>query len=423
MLEQWCCVMVAALAVGCAPMVSAFEDSPSPRSSKQTRDKIADSGIRDSAMRREAGQAAEQVSEPARSEINVGDAGLAYPADGPQREPPSPACAEAAKGACERLVVCSSTGLKALYGDVQACVQSLSNVCTVNLTLPDAGPATECVQSLAEAACAPDHAVNVAICEASSQPVATPCDERRSKTQIAPEAGNELRRFARLVVATSVQSSNDNKSDDVLETFQILLKTSDVGGSSLHTGGWTRVGDFADTGFRAELRDPHVASRNQVGHFLTAIHHAMTGVPGFVRMLIDGVLSDSARTFAMKVDIGHELAEDPELPCVNAQESLQAIDGWRKQYSLCRLGHIFAFESALKNMNDTADGVVDLEKLERDLEPLLGEIVETRLGNSRADMLLTLLGWKFGEMLMEGKLKTRKATAQWIERNLGDGVP
>src|SRR5690606_34510246 len=38
---------------------------------------------------------------------------------------------------------------------------------------------------------------------------------------------------------------------------------------------------FGENGFRAEFHDPHVASSNQVGHFLTAVGMAYN--PGLVR--------------------------------------------------------------------------------------------------------------------------------------------
>jgi RHS repeat-associated protein len=75
-----------------------------------------------------------------------------------------------------------------------------------------------------------------------------------------------------------------------LETMQQILGETAQHYGAIQFGGWIRSGprELGDTGFRPALQDPWVQSRYQVGHFLTAVGHALNGIDSRLRAGIAG---------------------------------------------------------------------------------------------------------------------------------------
>jgi RHS repeat-associated protein len=248
---------------------------------------------------------------------------------------------------------------------------------------------------------------------------------------------------------------------------QILTETSQNLGA-INFGGWVRSGpaESGDTGFRPALQDPWVSSRFQVGHFLTAVSHALNGIPTNVRTgigfaqaaratpLIGGILEDATslagyratavqpwevdvgpgaggtalgpvwsnltgvnrqdRAFAIWVDVGHEAVSDAYGPL--------------QQLGTISRRDIEEFQQAVNQISHDPNGTVDLDRLAVSLARLGTRLGLTfnaqtgRQGNSMQDLLLTALGYGFADMLRSGAFANAEQAADWLQRNLGTTI-
>ncbi len=157
---------------------------------------------------------------------------------------------------------------------------------------------------------------------------------------------------------------------------------------------------FGMDGFRAEFEDPWEESKNQVGHFLTAVRMAFDdrflSLPIYPLLL--GGFRDQNR--ALRLIIGHEKHPDPEEPTsVHPRNILNAILGFRSQYRSASDEDIELFLAGRLEVISIGDG----------------------LGNSLADLRLSHKGWQFGKLIASGQIFSRESAADWIRRELGDG--
>jgi hypothetical protein len=227
----------------------------------------------------------------------------------------------------------------------------------------------------------------------------------------------------------------------------------------LHTGL-----PFSDRGFRGDrarggsgLRDPWEPSRNQVGHFLTAVRLAfrletvaepVLGRPMRAWLGADPALSDEQ--VGKRLTVGHELSMDPgwfrgalfgglagaaiplvlglqgrpaafAIPVGSAFGGLsgalaQQFLGFRRQYQRATAGDEAAFDRALAAAGPGP--VLDLDAAEDALRPLFDRIDVDSCGNSYQDLRLSLLGWWLGEAIRRGPLQHAREVAGWIRVHL-----
>jgi hypothetical protein len=221
---------------------------------------------------------------------------------------------------------------------------------------------------------------------------------------------------------------------------------------------------FLDEGFRGDqtrrgtgFRDPWPSSRNQVGHFLTAVGLAfrpalvsepVAGLPMRTWLGADRSLSDEQ--VAKRLIIGHELGPDPGLlyggvsgaliggaiaPLLGARgrdaalgivvgavagavvgAAAQQLLGFRDQFSRATPDDEAAFDLALAALG--AGPEPDLPAAEAELGPVFGRIDVDSRGNSDQDLRLSLLGWSLGAGIREGIMASGPEVASWVRANL-----
>jgi hypothetical protein len=228
--------------------------------------------------------------------------------------------------------------------------------------------------------------------------------------------------------------------------------------------------EFGDTGFRGEptpdgsgFRDPHPSSRNQVGHFLTAVGLEFSPeivareIPffGTVRAMVGAPATMSDADVALRLTIGHEKSRDPNggaevlvnVLLAGGLEFLRsgpegetddernqrvgraaAVEGERQvreiiaafqaQFAATTDADIAAWNEALARFRSDGSG------LEGPDSPLNRIAVNPALkGNSRQDLRLSLVGYALGQMIGSGAFADRAAVAAFIRRSLGPAAP
>jgi len=221
---------------------------------------------------------------------------------------------------------------------------------------------------------------------------------------------------------------------------------------------------FLDFGFRGDrerrgsgFRDPWPPSRNQVGHFLTAVglgfRPALVSEPvaGFpLRFLLGAPGSLSDEQVAKRLIVGHELWPDPGLlrgglvgallggtiaPLTGARGqaaalgvavgavvgavagmAMQQVLGFRAQLSRATPDDEATFDRAVAALG--AGTTPDLAAAEVELAPLFRKIDVNSRGNSDQDLRLSLLGWSLGVAIREGVMVSGSDVASWIRTNL-----
>lgn len=147
---------------------------------------------------------------------------------------------------------------------------------------------------------------------------------------------------------------------------------------------------IGDTGFRLEMRDSslHPSSSNQIGHFLTAVDIGCYAAKLKLGQILP--LPDKPREvyYLISAMIGHERAADDASP----------------------------YEKAVGILSVTNK---DIENFERGKLHLI-EIDTSKTGNSYQDLLLTWVGYTFGEKVARGDFATRTEAARWLKIMLTD---
>jgi len=228
---------------------------------------------------------------------------------------------------------------------------------------------------------------------------------------------------------------------------------------------------FGDTGFRGDqktggrgFRDPWPSSRNQVGHFLTALGLKVAPeivarpVPilGSVRAIVGAPAGMSDADVAVRMTIGHEKAADPPTGADAARAVLAAAtraydaskkDGesalerdrrvariivaetrgqvagilaeFRAQFSATTDGDVVAWHKALRMSARGRGTAFDTRAIEGWRSPLRRIKVSSGEGNSMQDLRLSLVGWRLGELIQSGALDSRGAVGAWLRATLG----
>ena len=204
--------------------------------------------------------------------------------------------------------------------------------------------------------------------------------------------------------------------------------------------------EFQDVGFKGDrnhggkgFKDPHPSSRNQVGHFLTAVGLAFR--PETVSRHVLGIrmrdhigipkeLSDD--DVALRLTIGHELSPDPNvllagilgaafppgLPLGGASAAIyyEIWNSYRNQFFSVKPEDIAAFVIALNALG--TNPLLNMDLAEVALLPIFLKIRVQERGNSYQDLRLSLVGWYLGKAILQGRFTTGAQVAEWIRRNL-----
>lgn len=221
---------------------------------------------------------------------------------------------------------------------------------------------------------------------------------------------------------------------------------------------------FSDLGFRGDrarggsgLRDPWEPSRNQVGHFLTAV-----GLAFRPEIVAEPVLGRSMRSWlgpdpalsdeqvGKRLTVGHELAQDPGViggaligalagalvPSALGVDGraaallgaafgglagalAQQLLGFHHQFHRAADEDVDAFDSALAALGPGPS--LDLDAAEAALRPLFEKIDVHSRGNSYQDLRLSLLGWWLGTAVRRGSVTGGDEIAAWVRAHLKGG--
>ncbi|MET8846299.1 hypothetical protein [Amycolatopsis sp. NPDC004625] len=224
--------------------------------------------------------------------------------------------------------------------------------------------------------------------------------------------------------------------------------------------------DFSDTGFAGDrtphgpgFRDPHPSSQNQVGHFLTAtgLQYSPAVVSreipyfGTIRRMVAAPAALSDQDVALRLTIGHEKGPDPDgiaafvnivvtgvaerwaagpegeteeqrerriTKAIEKEVNRQVgeiIAAFRAQFQACTDADVAAWQDAL-----AALGIGATLNMTAAEVPLGRIAVDPAMrGNSRQDLRLSLVGWRFGQLIQGGGLPDRHTAAGWLRANLG----
>jgi hypothetical protein len=289
--------------------------------------------------------------------------------------------------------------------------------------------------------------------------MATAANQERIR-QLAAEAPTDLEALARLFDDDEI-ADNGTVAGRLRAVMEATERRTFPG---LHTGL-----PFSDTGFAGSrepggpgFRDPWPSSRNQVGHFLTAV--AMRFAPEFVsrrlpvfgsvRRLVGAPSAMSDAEVALRLAIGHEKRSDPPdvweafllvladglvaarwslvrdstplqrarriglaMLLAGTRQLLVSLTEYRAQFKAVGESDIAAWHEALRA---TASGrSIDRTLLESPRSPLRRIEVGHGIGNSEQDLRLSLAGWRLGELIAEQAFASRHEVADWLRRTLG----
>ena len=226
---------------------------------------------------------------------------------------------------------------------------------------------------------------------------------------------------------------------------------------------------FSDTGFAGDrgkggagFRDPWPSSRNQVGHFLTAVRlslapdvvHQPIPVLGSIRAIVGAPREMGDSEVALRLAIGHEKAPDPRdalpaalrvlatgvavggvatiadadrwtiagaggiaLSAASAWQARVILGGFRRQFSATSEEDLAAWQQALQMAGPGTP--FDRDAVEGPESPLRTIAVADGVGNSIQDLRLSLVGWRLGGLIEEGAFANRHAVGPWLRATLG----
>ena len=164
-------------------------------------------------------------------------------------------------------------------------------------------------------------------------------------------------------------------------------------------------------GFRKELRDSPVESGGnpQLAHFMTAVAIGKFNEDTRITARQHGGLglaigSGVAEDKLIRILIGHEkIGKD--------QEGLSALE----QAKLTSDVDVSKFVAALNALGDGVQQDIDLVEASKHLS---GISIGTGKGASKEDLVASLVGYKFGQLVAQDRFKTPHDAAQWLRRNV-----
>lgn len=181
--------------------------------------------------------------------------------------------------------------------------------------------------------------------------------------------------------------------------------------------------EFSDVGFIGDrnpggegYRDPHESSRNQVGHFLSAVglgygptkvNAPIPLLGGRIRDAVGAPPTMSDEEVGIRLIVGHEKKADPSIP---------APADFKAQFQSATDEDVAAFRKAKAALGTATE--IDMKAAEPFLKKI--QIDPTQRGNSIQDLRLSLAGLNLGERIRSGEIKSREEAAAWVRQNLLD---
>ncbi len=261
------------------------------------------------------------------------------------------------------------------------------------------------------------------------------------------------------------------EDDQIIDDASISGRLQSILGATEHIvipGLQTGI-DFKDTGFAGEenptgggpgFRDPYPSSSNQVGHFLTAVglqfNPTVVSKPiplfGSIRGMVEAPAGMTDAEVALRLTIGHEKAPDPSgaveifvsiaatgvierllpgpegetkeqrndrvaksIEAETKRQIAQVISAFKTQFESVTEADISSWNEAVTALG--TGNTLDIKNAETPLRRI--PIDYANKGNSIQDLRLSLVGWRLGQLIGEGKFSNGIEIAQWIRTNLG----
>jgi hypothetical protein len=233
------------------------------------------------------------------------------------------------------------------------------------------------------------------------------------KVELKDDYAADLEFLARLFEDSSI--SDTGTGNDLQNRLLTILEASTDGSN----GGVTHFAKiFAgcqDMGFRPAFKDPWPSSRNQVGHFTTAVDMGFR--PGRTYLVIPSVMRklilDSTSSPFLPVEervcialiIGHEQVADTH---------------WKANYfatNTATRDDILKFLTAVNTVSRNPDWNVD-----KSHTALIGISIGKGVGNSIQDLHLSVYGYKLGKLIRSGDMTSRDDAALWIRTDIGGSL-
>jgi len=205
---------------------------------------------------------------------------------------------------------------------------------------------------------------------------------------------------------------------------------------------------FHDKGFRKEFQDPWESSDNQVGHFLTAV--GLSFNPAKVnesfagrslRAWLGAPAAMSDEEVAIRLCVGHEKAADPGKataaiggaigggatlivsPVKNpllvgagaaAGAGVAILVAFRDQFAAATAADVQIFRNAERSLGSASP--LDLGAASATVRGI--KVDPSLRGNSYEDLLLSVFGWRLGQMIKDGTARSKADIAAWIRTNI-----
>jgi hypothetical protein len=247
--------------------------------------------------------------------------------------------------------------------------------------------------------------------------------------------------------STLVQAFRDSRISGatVRERFSSILGLtgSNLPGPSPHfddyairqIGTESSATGVGDTGFRRELRDSihyhrdasggdismHRLSSDQIGHFLTAAHIGFFITEGNNYLRERRQEADRYRAAHPYRSIVSDLIELPTLTDMQIQHAFMS-----GQYQSAMIGHELVADRAFSGWGISSTIAAPFSASDTDISNFFAgrldliRVNDSQRGNSYQDLLLTWIGYRFGERMSNDAFPTRDEAARWLELMLMD---
>ena len=236
------------------------------------------------------------------------------------------------------------------------------------------------------------------------------------KRRLAGDDNIDLEFLAQLFEDDTIDAGRRPWGNDLQNRLRLILNASTDGSFNGVTHFAGIYDGCKDRGFRKAFQDRWESSRNQVGHFTTAVdmgfrpEQTYAILPYEFRLAVasiwrPGPLSPQ-EIACITLIIGHEKVPD---------------DGWHATLRTAvsaTADEVAAFHIALATISPSPSWT-----LRGSRAALLGIRVGTGVGNSFEDLHLSLYGYKVGRMIRQGAITNRKTTGQWIRTTIGGQLP
>jgi len=238
-------------------------------------------------------------------------------------------------------------------------------------------------------------------------------------TQIS--GGTARERFVSILGLTGSSTPGPDRHFDTFTIREIGTRSGPAGSG------------VGDTGFRRELRDSvqyrpgpqnsdvplHRASSDQIGHFLTAAHFgfSLTDRENYVRSQQQEAAQYRAQHPYLSI-VRDALSSSTNVELQYAFEN--------EQYRRALIGHELIADNSFSGAGITGTLAAPFLASSQDVQNFLNgrldliSINDSQAGNSYQDLLLTWVGYRFGQNMANGAFASKDEAARWLEIMLTD---